>query len=273
MPTYRLRVEYDGTRYHGWQEQRQTRTVAGELRRALEAGGAEVAELFGSGRTDAGVHALEQVAHARLVHAADPRALRQRVNAALAADVHVLSIDAAPPRFHARHDARARAYLYQVARRRTAFAKRFVWWVREPLDLRTMGEAAAALPGMRDAAMLCERPREQASTLVQVSAAEVAADGALVLVRLVASHFLWKMSRRVVGCLVRVGTGELSMADWRALVARRAAEPVREAAARATAPASGLFLERVLYDGSPPVGPLRAATPVAEEEAREHGGT
>src|SRR3954466_12142588 len=193
MPTYRLTVEYEGTRYHGWQEQKNARSVAGELRRAIEEAGAPGRERGGSGRTDAGVHALAQVAHLRLAREVDPEPFRRAVNDRLPADVHVLALAAAPDRFHSppaaapflpRHDAVSRSYLYQISRRRTALAKRFVWWVKRPLDERKMAEAAALLEGRHDFRLFCERPAEQTSTLVVVEKIEVATAGALILVRL-----------------------------------------------------------------------------------------
>lgn len=262
--SYRLTVEYEGTRYRGWQEQKNARTVAGELRRALEEVAGEGVELGGSGRTDAGVHALAQTAHLRLRRERDPEALRRAVNEILPADIHLLAVAPAADRFHARHHAAARSYLYQVSRRRTAFAKRFVWWVRSPLDAAAMARAAGLFPGRHDFAAFCERPEEQTSTLVEVERAEVVSDGALVLVRLVASHFLWKMVRRIVGALVKVGTGELGAEDVATLLAG-SAEAGGLQPAEWTAPPSGLFLERVLYSGEPPLAPLAAVTPVAEE--------
>lgn len=269
MPTYRLDIEYEGTRYHGWQEQKNARSVAGELRRAVEEAGGAVKEIGGSGRTDAGVHALAQVAHLRLARAVDPGPFRRAVNDVLPPDIHVLGMAAVPNPFHARHSAVARSYLYQISRRRTAFAKRWVWWVKRPLDAGRMAEAAAALAGRHDFRLFCERPAEQPSTIVVVEGVEVVADGALVLVRLVASHFLWKMVRRIVGTLVRVGSGELDRPSFLSLLATK--EPKGGTGrgglpAEHTAPPSGLFLERVLYPGDPPLGPVAPVTPVGIEE-------
>ena len=264
MPTYRLTLEYEGTRYHGWQEQKNARSVAGELRRAIEEAGAPVRELGGSGRTDAGVHALAQVAHLRLAREIDPEPFRRAVNDRLPADVHLLALIRAPDRFHSRHDAVTRSYLYQISRRRTALAKRFVWWVKRPLDERKMAEAAALLAGKHDFRLFCERPAEQPSTLVVVESAEVAADGALILIRLAASHFLWKMVRRVVGTLVQVGAGELDRRDFESLLAARAPKSGKGLPAEWTAPPSGLFLEKVLYKGDPPLGPVVPVAPVTD---------
>jgi tRNA pseudouridine38-40 synthase len=263
MPTYRLDLEYEGTRYRGWQEQQNARSVAGELRRAVTEAGAELVELGGAGRTDAGVHALHQVAHLRLRTKVDPRRFRLAINDALPHDVHVLAMATASERFHARHDAVLRSYVYQISRRRTALAKRSVWWIKRPIDLARMNFAIAALPGMHDFVNFCERPQDQTSTKVLVERAEIAEDGALILVRLAASHFLWKMVRRVVGALVKVGAGELPPREFGALV--DGTGPRRAAIAEWTAPPSGLFLERVLYAGDAPLPPLGAIAPVPEE--------
>lgn len=269
MPTYRLDIEYEGTRYHGWQEQKNARSVTGELRRAIQEAGGTVKEIGGSGRTDAGVHALAQVAHLRLAQPVEPGPFRRAVNDLLPPDIHVLAMAAVPNGFHARHSAVSRSYLYQISRRRTAFAKRWVWWVKRPLDAARMAEAAAPLSGRHDFRLFCERPAEQPSTIVVVEGVEVVADGALILVRLAASHFLWKMVRRVVGTLVQVGAGELDRAGFLSLVAGetpRASTGRGGLPAEWTAPPSGLFLERVLYSGDAPLGPVGPVTPVAAEE-------
>jgi tRNA pseudouridine38-40 synthase len=291
-----LTLEYEGTRYRGFQEQKNARTVAGELRRALEAATGGAVELGGAGRTDAGVHALEQAAHLRTPARVEPRRLVERVNDLLPADIHLLDLRPAPPRFHARHDARLRSYLYQLARRRTALAKRFVWWIERPLASERMAAAAAALAGTHDFARFCEQPEEQTSTRVAVERAEVGEEGDLVLVRIAASHFLWKMVRRVVGALVEVGAGTLPVEEFARLLApgaatalSPAAQPARSSSPAAqparslspaahtartfspaahTAPPSGLFLERVIYAGDAPLGPLAAAVPVAGREVR-----
>jgi tRNA pseudouridine38-40 synthase len=287
VPTYRLTLEYDGTRYHGWQEQQNARSVAGELRRALEEAVGKVGELGGSGRTDAGVHALAQTAHLRLPKAVAPDTVRWEVNTRLPADIQLLAMEPAPPGFHARHSALSRSYLYQISRRRTAFAKRYVWWVKRELDQEKMAAAAALVAGRHDFRLFCERPAEQPSTLVVVEGVDLASHGALLLLRFRASHFLWKMVRRLTGALVRVGAGELSLQRFAALLDRpevggggavaaatasaagggdaAGAAAAADQPAEWTAPPSGLFLERVLYAGDPPLPPLAPAVPVVAE--------
>ena len=266
MPTYRLTVEYEGTRYHGWQEQQNARSVSGELRLAIQEH-VPVIELGGAGRTDAGVHALAQTAHLRVREKLDPESLRREVNERLPSDIHVLSVVPAGEKFHARHDAVSRSYLYQISRRRTAFAKRYVWWVRRPLDVSRMEEAAQRIEGRHDFALFCERPSEQASTVVVLQSVEIASSGALILIRLVASHFLWKMVRRLVGGLVKAGTGGIGTGEMERLLDRRSQSSESGKPAEWTATASGLFLERVLYEGDTPLPTLSSAVPVVEERA------
>ncbi len=253
MPRFRLVIEYAGTRYSGWQIQKNARTVQGEIDRAVrQAFKPREFELYGSGRTDAGVHALAQVAHLELYAAVAPEVLRRRLNEELPADIHIISAATVPHRFHARHDAVSRSYLYQISRRRSAFGKPVVWWVREPLDLNRMRQAAEMFTGMRDFQAFTDDDPGEKSTVVLVESLEIAEAGALVLVRIRGSHFLWKMVRRIVGVLAAVGRGELTPA--RALSGLDGA-----AVAAMTAPAAGLFLEGVYYSGDRGPGPI---TPV-----------
>jgi tRNA pseudouridine38-40 synthase len=265
MPTYRLVIEYEGTRYHGWQEQQNARTVAGELRRAIEKVAGRVQELGGSGRTDAGVHALAQSAHLRVPADLDPERFRREVNELLPADIHLLGVRLIDNRFHARHSAVSRSYLYQISQRRTAFGKRYVWWVKRPLDVARMQRAAALLPGRHDFVRFCEHRADQTSTLVEVTSASVARFEALIVIRLEASHFLWKMVRRVVGTLVAVGGGELQLDGFRSLLAGQELPAGAGAPAEWTAPPSGLFLERIRYEGEPALMAIAPAIPVSAE--------
>jgi tRNA pseudouridine38-40 synthase len=253
MARFRLDLEYVGTRYSGWQVQRNARTVQGALHEAVRrACGRDDFASYGSGRTDAGVHALGQVAHLDLETRLAPEALRRALNDELPADVHLLRVEKVTRGFHARHSAVARCYLYQVARRRTAFGKPFVWWIRDPLDVAAMAAAGRAFEGRHDFRSYADADPGEKSTRIAVERVEVAETGALVLVRVLGSHFLWKMVRRMVGVMASVGRGDLRPAD-----AERFLREPSDVPARLTAPPSGLFLERVLYEGDPPPGPLR----------------
>jgi tRNA pseudouridine38-40 synthase len=245
MARYKLTIEYAGTRYSGWQIQQNARTVQGELTRVVrDVTGQKTFEIYGSGRTDAGVHALAQVAHLDVINALPAETLRQRLNDALPSDINILSIELARGRFHARHDAVARSYLYQISRRRSAFAKQFVWWVREDLNLERMRRAAGHFTGMKDFRSFTDDSPEDKSTVVAIERVDVMEAGDLILVRVEGSHFLWKMVRRIVGVLVEVGRGGASPEDAARFLVEDSAAP-----AKLTAPASGLFLERVYYKG------------------------
>ena len=250
MPDVRLKliIEYAGTRYSGWQVQKNARTVQGEVERAVtEATGVRQFELYGSGRTDAGVHALEQVAHLDIDTSLPPEVLRRHINDALPSDINVLRADRVRHRFHARHDAKARSYLYHVARRRTAFAKPFVWWVKDDLDIDRMRSAASLFVGFHDFQSFSDDDPLEKSTQVQVDALEIHEEGDLIVIRIDGSHFIWKMVRRLVGVLVEVGRGGLDAASVTAMLSERSDLP-----ARLTAPASGLFLARVYYADDEP---------------------
>jgi len=274
VPRFKLTIEYAGTRYSGWQIQKNAKTIQGEIDRAVRTvTGRKDFELYGSGRTDAGVHAAGQIAHLDVSTNLPAESLRRRVNDELPADINVLAAEQVSHRFHARHDAVGRRYVYQIARRRTAFTKAFVWWVKEPIDIARMRAAAAAFVGMKDFKSFVESdesespqrasggadrpPSRERSTLVLIDRLDIVEDGALVLVAIEGSHFLWKMVRRIVGVLVEIGRGGLepeAAAQW-----LRDESP---APAKLTAPPSGLFLERVYYKHDTRDTAVRAITPI-----------
>jgi tRNA pseudouridine38-40 synthase len=269
MPRFKLTIEYAGTKYSGWQIQQNARTVQGEIARAARTvTGRKDFELYGSGRTDAGVHALGQVAHLDVSTSLPPDTLRQRLNDELPADINILAAVVVPHRFHARHAAVARRYLYQITTRRTAFSKPFVWWVKERLDLESMRGVAARFVGMHDfssfAASDADEPEPSSAFAtatpvkkVLLERLEIRREGALILISVEGSHFLWRMVRRLVGVLVAVGKGDLEVDAAVAMLNERSALP-----AKLTAPASGLFLDRVFYKDDPRDVPIAPATPI-----------
>ncbi|MCU0228720.1 MAG: tRNA pseudouridine(38-40) synthase TruA [Bryobacterales bacterium] len=250
MVAWKLVVEYDGSRYHGWQEQKNApRTVLGALRQAAEDALGVALEMQGAGRTDTGVHALGQVLHVK----GNPRgawsaeALRDAINQRLGHDIAVLSVEEVPLRFHARHHAAARSYLYRISLRKNAFAKRHVWWVKEALDARAMQAAVALLPGRHDfSAFRADDPsRPDDSPIVVVESASLSRLGEEWQFRITASHFVWRQVRRITGALVQIGLGHMTLEDFRAALSGDLRQQARLAAA--TAPAAGLFLEAVRY--------------------------
>jgi len=257
MPTYKLTLEYEGTRYSGWQAQGNTqKTIQGHL---LRVAGEVLGEtdIGGAGRTDAGVHASGQVAHLRTRKAVDPLQLTRKLNDLLPHDISILDAVRARDNFHARHDATARVYLYQIATRRTAFAKPFVWWIKDRLDFEAMQQAASAVAGRHDfSAFTDKRLKEEDSRIVVVERCELVRAGELILVRIAASHFLWKMVRKLISYLVEVGRGNVAPSDLRSRL------HAKGEVWAPTAPPSGLFLEGVVYEREPFERPLLPIVPV-----------
>lgn len=258
MARFKISIEYDGTRYSGWQVQTNAQTIQGvmigAMKKVFKTG---AFEFQGSGRTDAGVHALAQVAHLDVQTMLAPEIIRKKVNDELPADINLLEVEKAPKEFHARHDAIARSYLYQISRRRTAFGKRYVWWIEGRLAFNTMKEAAQVFIGMNDLRSFTEEDPEEKSTKVLIDAIEMKEEGDLILIRVRGSHFIWKLVRRVVGVLAEVGRGTFTREQVEQFIRQKS-----EAPARFTAPPSGLFLERVHYKGDRYGQPLHPAFPV-----------
>ena len=246
MRNIRLLLEYEGTRYAGWQVQNNARTVAGDILEAIDRTLGEQPKLFGAGRTDQGVHAEAQVANFLTRSTMPPKALVDLLNDALPADINILRADEVSTNFHARHDALARRYRYQIAERRTAFFKKLVWWVRQPLDVAAMELAAKDLVGRHDFSSFADRVEEIREPRVRVRSATLRRSDFLLTITIEADHFLPRMMRRIVGVLAQIGHGRLPSEA----VARFLKEQVNDPA-QWTAPSSGLLLEKVFY---PPGG-------------------
>jgi len=246
MTNYRLNLEYLGGRYRGWQAQKNADAVANHVEKAARGVFSTVHELHGAGRTDAGVHALAQVAHLKADRPKNPRCnLKLALNDLLPPDIAVTDIRETSPDFHARYLAKERIYLYQILRRRSAFGADWCWWIKDKLDLDAMKAAAALLVGRHDFTSFCDKDEEKnISAQANLSSIEFKEDGALVLLRYRADHFLWKQVRRMTGFLVEVGRGRYKAAQ----ATKFLSAPSRELAAY-TAPPHGLFLEKVLYTG------------------------
>jgi len=241
---YKLYIEYEGTRYSGWQMQRNAKSIQGKLMEvASKIFKGERVDVQGSGRTDSGVHALYQVAHLEVKTMLAPEIIRMKFNDELPADITILEVEKANPKFHARHDAKSRCYLYQISRRRTAFGKPFVWWIKDQLNIEKMDKAAKLFVGMHDYISFADQDDLEKSTKVLIEDVQLKVDGDLILIRIIGSHFLWKMVRRMVGVLVEIGRGKLTEKDLIYFLEHESPTP-----AKYTAPPSGLFLERVTYE-------------------------
>lgn len=251
---FKIYLEYAGANYSGWQKQpneTKVKTVQGTLIKAIETvfkknkGLNEFTDLQGSGRTDAGVHAIEQVAHLECETMLAPEILRMKINDELPSDINILEIEKAPKNFHARHDAKSRQYLYVISKRRTAFEKRNVWWIKDRLDVKKMKETAKLFAGMHDFKNFSEKSPEDKSTKCLVESLEITDDNMKIYIRIKASHFLWKMVRRIVGTLVEAGRGNVTPNEISLLLSGKTAG--KFSPAEYTAPPSGLFLEKIYY--------------------------
>ncbi|MFA3783492.1 tRNA pseudouridine(38-40) synthase TruA [Melioribacteraceae bacterium 4301-Me] len=244
MSRFKLYIEYIGTRYSGWQMQKNSRSIQGKLYEAAKkVFDGEKLEIYGSGRTDAGVHALCQIAHLDVKTMLAPEVIRMKLNDELPGDINIIEVEKTNKDFHARHDAVSRSYIYQISRRRTAFGKQFVWWIKDKLDFEKMKKASKLFVGMHDFASFSDDDPEEKSTKVLIENVEIKEEGDLILIRITGSHFLWKMVRRIIGVLVEVGKGKLTENDIKKYLSENSNEP-----SRFTAPPSGLFLENVFYE-------------------------
>lgn len=242
---FKLYIEYEGTRYSGWQKQENAKTIQGSLiKAAIDVFDDDFKDLQGSGRTDSGVHAICQVAHLDVKTMLAPEIIRMKLNDLLPHDINILEVEKTNREFHARHDAKSRSYIYQISRRRTAFGKNFVWWIKDDLDFKKMEIASKLFLGMNNFASFSDDEPEEKSTKVLIDDIQLKEDGDLILIRTTGSHFIWKMVRRIVGILAEVGRDRKSEKDILFYLNNKTNEP-----ARFTAPPSGLFLEKVTYEG------------------------
>jgi tRNA pseudouridine38-40 synthase len=245
MSRFRLILEYEGTRYSGWQLLKGGKSIQGEILDACrELFGDEKIDLYGAGRTDSGVHATGQVAHLDVNTELPPLKIKYGINDRLPSDISVISVEEADPKFHARHDAAARSYIYQVSRRRTALGKKLVWWIKDELDAEIMNDVASMFEGLLDFRSFTDPEVESRSTKTEILHSRVTVHKNIILYHVIGSHFLWKQVRRMTGVLVEAGRGKLSKKDVAGFLRSQSDIP-----AKLTAPPSGLFLEKVYYKG------------------------
>lgn len=242
---FRMSVAYDGTAYSGWQTQPNHRTIQGELERVLQELTSQKERMHCSGRTDAGVHAREQVVHFDLAVPVVPKKLQLGFNALLEEDIRVLSIRKAAPDFHARFDAKGKEYRYFIhnADILPPFARHYRAHVRPRLDVTAMNTAAKLLVGNNDFAAFSANPhREIDGTVRHLRSLQVRRKGAEVQIVAKGDGFLYKMVRSLAGFLIRVGAGEVPPSAATTILHSR----VRTARVP-TAHPQGLFLWKVTY--------------------------
>ncbi|HJT65801.1 MAG TPA: tRNA pseudouridine(38-40) synthase TruA [Pyrinomonadaceae bacterium] len=247
---YKLFIQYDGTDFHGWQSQEGFRTVQGELERALSLLEGKSVNVYGSGRTDAGVHAEGQVASVELEREITPQKLRAAINGNVCRDVRVLAAEPVSPEFHARYSARGKTYLYRVVNApvMSPFWLRYAYHEARPLDLAQIKTAAELFLGCHDWTAFSAAQSDVEDRVRTITGLDVAerlderSHSTLIEIKVSAEGFLRYMVRSIAGALMAVGRGEL---DCAAIV--QAIETGVRPVIAATAPAHGLTLLSVKY--------------------------
>jgi len=239
MRNIKLTLEYDGTDFYGWQVQPGERTVQGLLQNALEELLQSKVKVTGAGRTDGGVHALNQVASFQTSSSLSLNAIKGGLNSLFPPDVVVKSAQEASPSFDARRDAVSRTYRYRVLLARSPLRRRYAWELKYSLKLRPMRQASSMLKGVHDFTSFTASPPDGD---VEVSSCEWKRRGDELWMDVVADRFLHHMVRILVGTLVDVGRGRLDVEDFAAIL-----EAKDRTLAGPTAPPQGLWLLSVEY--------------------------
>jgi tRNA pseudouridine38-40 synthase len=244
MATYRLIVEYDGTAYAGWQRQADQPTIQAALEAAIEAMTQTPVPIVGAGRTDAGVHALGQVASFRSETRLSVTEWERGLNGLLPDDISVRSVELVADDFHARYSAKQKLYEYRILNRRDRSAlDRFrAWHVRKPLDMAAMRQAATLLIGRHDFSSFQGSPTDNDNPMCEIRTLEIQGDGERIRLEVAAERFLKQMVRAIVGTLVEVGHGRRTPASVKDIL-----DACDRRAAGYTAPPHGLYLVRVEY--------------------------
>lgn len=244
MTTFKLTIEYEGTAYAGWQRQPNRPTIQAAIEEAFRRITQTDVTVIGAGRTDAGVHALGQVASFRTDRAWPGDMWVRALNALLPPDISILSAEQVADDFHARYSARGKAYDYRILNRaeRSALERHRAWHLRQPLDINAMRQAASLLTGRHDFSSFQNLPTDTENPVCDLRRLELVHAQPILTIRAEADRFLRQMVRSIVGTLVEVGQGKRSPDSLKDILAAR-----DRRAAGVTAPAHGLYLVRVDY--------------------------
>lgn len=243
---YKMIIQYDGTRYNGWQRQKSTdNTIQGKLESILSKMTGSPVEIHGAGRTDAGVHARGQVAHFSIETDMSADGIKDYINAYLPDDIGVIKLTEASPRFHSRLNAIGKVYQYRIgkSRARNVFDRKYVWIHPEPLDVTAMKMASLKLIGQHDFKSFCGNARIKKSTVRTIYSVQIEENESEITITYHGNGFLQYMVRILTGTLVEVGEGTRDPESIEALI-----QCQDRTKAGATAPACGLTLLEVKYD-------------------------
>ncbi|WP_457621564.1 tRNA pseudouridine(38-40) synthase TruA [Persephonella sp.] len=238
---YKMVLMYIGKNYHGWQKQPKHRSIQGTLEDKLKILFNENISVIGSGRTDAGVHALGQVANFKTQTYKKAEEIYRYLNATLPRDISVRSVEEVPLSFHARFSAKGKTYLYRIYTRPDPFLHGFGWYVSKKLDLKKMLDALDIVKKSSDLRSLSKKG-EYLREDVEIREINLVYDGKIIEIQITASHFLRYMVRKIVGHVVQIGLGSLSIEEFKTII--EAKDPTK---GLFIAPPEGLFLKEVYY--------------------------
>jgi len=245
MRNFKMIVEYDGTAYCGWQRQENGITIQQVLEEAIQLITGEKVAVIGSGRTDAGVHALNQVAHFKSSSRLPLNNIYRGMNSVLPPDIVVKEMEEVAGEFHAQHDVKSKVYVYKICnqRLRPVLGRNYFWHIRFPLDLERMKKAAQFLIGTHDFSCFCATGTHVKDRVRTITDIEIkTCDDGLIEIKVEAQGFLKYMVRNIIGTLVEVGRGKRKPEEMKPIIESR-----NRNIAGVTAPACGLFLKEVKY--------------------------
>ena len=245
MSNFKITIEYDGSAYHGWQRQASERTIQGEIENALKTMTGNTITVTGSGRTDAGVHALNQTANFRCTTSLTPEVFLKGLNSLLPEDIVITSCKIVPEKFHARYDVKSKVYQYRILNRSlpAAISRQYAWHIRKKLNLSAMQEAIRCIIGSHDFKAFEGSGSPRVSTVRCITNADlVETDNDYLVLKIEGDGFLKFMVRNIVGTLVDVGFDKITPHDFKQILISKDRN-----LAGITAPAHGLFLMEVKY--------------------------
>ena len=245
MPNFKITIEYDGSAYHGWQRQAEDRTIQGEIEKALMTMTEDRITVIGSGRTDAGVHALNQTANFRCATSLTPEIFLKGLNSLLPEDIVITSCKVVPEKFHARYDVKSKVYHYRILNRLlpVAIFRQYAWHIRKNLDLSAIQEALRCIVGSHDFKSFEGSGSPRASSVRSIINADIVkTDDDYLVLKIEGDGFLKFMVRNIVGTLVDVGLDKITSDDFKRILVSKDRN-----LAGITAPPHGLFLIEVKY--------------------------
>jgi len=249
MPRIKLTIEYDGTSYCGWQLQKKDKTVQGEIEKALNVIFKKKVNIIASGRTDAGVHAYNQIAHCDIPSLKDEknpeqeiRKIQSSINGLIDNDIVIKEIEQCSADFHARFDAKKRLYRYYISKRPTAINRKFTWYISNPLNFTLMQKAAKELISLQEFKTFCKTGNDVKTYKCTIFRTRWYLESGLWVFEIQANRFLYGMVRAIVGLLVQLAQGKINYKEYLQIINSQDRSKVKH-----TAPAHGLFLEEIIY--------------------------